>query len=438
MLVAGATLSLLTPLAAQASDVVNIDEMNSYARSQTKSSRLDSNTFINEVSEDIANLKGRVDSLEVRQNNFEAGGFSDTTTLDGKVVFTLGGLSYDGSGTDTVSNEATLFQYMWQGNLNTSFTGDDNLYVRLKTGNAGSWTKDKDHGTYLSSAKGNSNVIKVDKIWYEFPVGEKNTVFVGPMIENYYMHGTTPSIYKPVLKAFTLGGNGAAYGASTAQGAGWIYKADNGFAISSNIVSKSMGSVKIYETDANGNATDKVAGYENTGILTDETQTSWATQIGLTKDQYAISAIVNQKSAGWTDSYFSTAAGDDRNSDDSTNIGLRAWWRPSETGTAVPEVSFGYDTSTLDGYDTDDSTNAYFVGLTWKDTFNADDRIGVAFGQPQQNEGEDEDAFMWEAYYGFKVNDSVTVTPAIFGASNANGTDGEDYTGAVIETQFKF
>ena len=441
MLVAGASLSLLTPLAAQASDVVNIEEMNSYARSQTKSSRLDSNTFINEVSEDIANLKGRVDSLEVKQNNFEAGGFSDTTTLDGKVVFTTGALSYDGSGTDTVSNEATLFQYMWQGNLNTSFTGDDNLYVRLKTGNAGSWTKDKDHGTYLSSAKGNSNVIKVDKIWYEFPVGEKNTVFVGPMIENYYMHGTTPSIYKPVLKAFSLGGNGAAYGASTAQGAGWIYKADNGFAISSNVVSKSMGTKKVFDTgtDENGNTvTLKTFSYENTGILTDETATSWATQIGLTKDQYAISAIVNQKSAGWTDSYFSTAAGDDRNSDDSTNIGLRAWWRPSETGTAVPEVSFGYDTSTLDGYDTDDSTNAYFVGLTWKDTFNADDRIGVAFGQPQQNEGEDEDAFMWEAYYGFKVNDSVTVTPAIFGASNANGTDGEDYTGAVIETQFKF
>ena len=246
------------------------------------------------------------------------------------------------------------------------------------------------------------------------------------------MHGTTPSIYKPVLKAFTLGGNGAAYGASTSQGAGWIYKADNGFAVSSNFTSKTMGSVSI--KDANG----KVTGYENSGLLTDETQTSWATQIGLTKDQYAISAIVNQKSAGWSDGYFSTAKGDDRNKDDSTNIGLRAWWRPSETGTAVPEVSFGYDTSSLDGYDTDDTTDAYFVGLTWKDTFNADDRIGVAFGQPQQNEGEDEDAFMWEAYYGFKVNDSVTVTPAIFGASNANGTDGEDYTGAVIETQFKF
>ena len=426
MLVAGASLSFLAPIAAQASDVVNIEEMNSYVRSQTKSSKLDSKTFINEVSEDIAILKSRVDGLEVKQNEFEAGGFSDTTTLDGKVNFTLGALSYDGSGTDTVSNEAAMFQYMWQGNLNTSFTGDDNLYVRLKTGNAQSWTKDKDHGTYLSSSKGNSDVLKVDKIWYSFPVGERNTVFVGPKIENYYMHGTTPSIYKPVLKAFTLGGNAAAYGASTDTGAGWVYKADNGFAISSNIGTKSK-------------TTKKVSGsYVDTGILTDETKTSWANQIGITKDQWAVSAMVNLKYNDWGDSYFSTAKGDDRN-ENSTNYGLRAWWRPLESGTATPEVSFGYDYSVLEGYSANDTTDAFFVGLTWLDTFNPDDRLGIAFGQPQMREGVDPaEPFMWEAYYGFKVNDSVTVTPAIFGASNANGESGEDYTGAVIETQFKF
>ena len=33
MLVAGATVSLIAPIAAQASDVVNVDEINSYARS---------------------------------------------------------------------------------------------------------------------------------------------------------------------------------------------------------------------------------------------------------------------------------------------------------------------------------------------------------------------------------------------------------------------
>ena len=54
MLVAGASLSLIAPIAAQASDVVNLEEMNSYSRStKDRSSRLDSKTFINSVNEDI-------------------------------------------------------------------------------------------------------------------------------------------------------------------------------------------------------------------------------------------------------------------------------------------------------------------------------------------------------------------------------------------------
>ena len=67
MLVAGTALSLIAPVASQASETVNLDEMNSYVRSEKKSSRIDSKTFINEVSEEIAILKGRVDGLEVKQ-----------------------------------------------------------------------------------------------------------------------------------------------------------------------------------------------------------------------------------------------------------------------------------------------------------------------------------------------------------------------------------
>ena len=95
MLVAGASLSLITPLVAQASDVVNLEEMKSYARSNKKSSKLDSKTFINEVSEDIASLKGRVNEQETQQHEFEAGMFSDTTTMNGKAIFTLGAVQYD-------------------------------------------------------------------------------------------------------------------------------------------------------------------------------------------------------------------------------------------------------------------------------------------------------------------------------------------------------
>ena len=136
MLVAGATVSLIAPIAAQASDVVNLEEMNSYARSQKKSSRIDSNTFINEVSEDIANLKARIDGIEVKQNNFEAGSFSDTTTLDGKAVFTVGSVDTED---DTYTGQVNA-AYTYQMNLNSSFTGDDNLYIRLKSGNHDGWS----------------------------------------------------------------------------------------------------------------------------------------------------------------------------------------------------------------------------------------------------------------------------------------------------------
>ena len=80
--------------------------------------------------------------------------------------------------------------------------------------------------------------------------------------------------YKPITKQFTLGGNGEAYGASTNSGAGWAYKADNGFAVSSNFVSQQNGT--------------------SNGILTNQSPTSWATQAGYTTDQWSVSAILTR------------------------------------------------------------------------------------------------------------------------------------------------
>ena len=421
LLVAGASLSLIAPIAAQASDSVNLDEMNSYSRSKSTKKRIDSKTFINEVSEDIVNLNGRIDGLEARQNEFEAGSFSDTTTLDGKAIFTVG--SVDTEDATNLSEGYTgqiMAAYTYQMNLNSSFTGDDNLYIRLKTGNHDGWSDIKTpYNTYLSAGTGKADSLTVDKIWYTTPVGENNTVWFGPKIENYYMHATTPSIYKPVLKAFTLGGNAAAYGASTSPGAGWAYNADNGFAVSSNFTSQ-KGNTK--------------------GILTDEAKTSWATQVGFTKPQYSISAIMNLKYNGWSDSYFKSTDGSSRPGDgSSTNIGLRGWWRPESTGTATPSISVGYDTSETDATG-NSNTNAYFVGLTWQDMINADDRIGIAFGQPQKHEDDTVDPFLYEVYYDYKVNDSVTITPAIFGGKSKHGSSGKevDMTGYVVNTTFKF
>ncbi len=421
LLVAGACASLIAPIAAQASNVVSLEEIASYSRStKKKSSRLDSQTFINKTSENIAKTRGSIDGFGSRKNEFEAGTFSDTTTLDQKAVFA--GMVTDHSSVQTDGTDSLSAIYQYTMNLNTSFSGDDNLYVRLRTGNGHGNFTNKAFGTYLTSGTGYQDSLKVDKIWYTFPIGESHTVWVGPKIENYYMHGTTPSIYKPVTKQFTLGGNGEAYGASTDSGVGWAYKNDNGFALSSNVVSKQNGTLN--------------------GFLTNQSRTSWATQAGYTTDQWSVSAILNLKSNGWSDTYYHSQGHSPApacTTCNYTSLGLRSWWRPAETGTGMPSISVGLDATDYGSATAaSDSSTAWFAGLTWQDMIQPDDRVGIAFGKPTTNEDETVEPFAYELYYSFKANDSVTITPTVFGGSNRNGTDGDDVFGAIVETTFKF
>ena len=431
-MVASTALGLLTPIAAQATEAVNLDDMDSYRRSSSKVQKFDSNTFANEISEDVATLNGRVDGLEARQNNFEAGSFSSTTTMDGKAVFAVGGVD----GGDTIGgSEALSYAYVYKMNLNTSFTGDDNLYVRLSAGDWGS-NFTKKPGNYHIEAKGTSNNFVLDKIWYTFPLGDNATVWVGPMIENYYMMAATPSIYKPgVLKAFKLGGNGAVFGASTDGGAGLKYEfGDSGFAMSTNYVGKGSGTSK--------------------GILTDSDKSKIDTMIAFTKPQYHASITYSKQHAGWdAHEYYSTelihgnAQGSTKLSSD-TNAdayALRAYWRPEDSGTAMPEISVGYDSISFDNHPVNVTEGSgYFVGLGWQDMIQADDRIGIALGQPvkatQVSSGtlSEVEPFLWEAYYSFKPNDSITITPAVWGGTDVESSTDQDIFGAMLTTVFKF
>ena len=135
--------------------------------------------------------------------------------------------------------------------------------------------------------------------------------------------------------------------------------------------------------------------------------------------------------------------------DDLTNdidgVALRAWWRPDETGTAVPSISVGYDTLSISDVTTGfQEGNGYSVGLNWDDLFQASDTVGIAFGQPikatDHTDGttKDVDPFMWEVYYSFRPNDSIEVTPGIFGGSDVDADTADDIFGAVLTTTFKF
>ena len=438
MLVATASLGLLAPIAAQASDIINLEGMNDYKRSKKSSTkRFDSNTFVNQVNEDLATLKESVDSSTVDFNAFEAGSFSDTTILDSSLVFAATAID-EATTVDATTRESLQTMYTYTMNLNTSFTGDDNLYVRLRTGNAkvdsGSFYE-KTAFYHTDTYSGGIDEFKVDKIWYTFPIAdsEKFTGFIGPKIENYYMYAAPVSIYRPGFhKAFKLGSLSSSFGASTAVGTGIKFEAGNGFAASTNIVSKGA---------------DDAAGF-----LTNEDEYKWDTMIAYTQDQYHVSLNLSQQHEDWSSfSYYATDAAVTVDEDtNATAYAARAYWRPSDSGTAAPEISVGYDIISFSGQEGASKVKeatSYFVGLGWPDMFRESDYIGIGFGQPLKTTetvlgddaaDEDIDPFLWEATYSFKLNDSVTMIPTIFGGKDIQSAKDQDIFGAALTTKFKF
>merc|ERR1712100_680735 len=112
LLVAPATLGLLAPMSASASEVT-ISDFN--------------------AAEEIAVTNSRIDGLEAKFNNLEAGSFSETTTATFGVEFLVGAVD----GGDTTASEATTFDYTMGIGLETSFTGEDSLAATIDIGSTG-------------------------------------------------------------------------------------------------------------------------------------------------------------------------------------------------------------------------------------------------------------------------------------------------------------
>jgi len=396
--------------------------------------------LMDEFGPELAVLKGRVDGLEARVGEFEAGQFSTTTKLNGYAIFSLGGLSYNDRDDVSSPKDATTMNYTYQLNLNTSFTGKDLLYTRIKTGNySDSAFASTSDGTYLNWANSNDDTLKVDKIWYQFPVGDNIKMWIGAKIENYYMLASAPSIYNPILKSLKLGGNGAIYGASTGQGFGaaWTQSVDDRsqprFAVSTNYTA----------SGSSGEGADPETG----GILTDGSKGIFLTKVEYGSPRWQVSAAYTHKTKrGATKPGFGTVAGRTWTGE-MDGVGLRAYWKPESTG-AIPSVSVGYDIASIDAAASGDTeeTAAWMVGLTWKDAFIDGNSAGFAFGANQYStekkgggDTDDENTVM-EAWYTFQVSDNVSVTPALFVLTDPKGDDtkGDDVLGALVTTKFKF
>jgi len=162
LLVAPATLGLLAPLSATANEL-NLNDVSGYSSSEEIQNINEFNT-----TEQLAVTNSRVDGLEARFNDFEAGGFSETTSAS------FGSNFYVGAVDASATGEAATFTYDFAMDLSTSFTGDDSFDIAVIGGNAGTTAVDG----YMGGDSTDSDQLQLDGVSYTFPLGGA-TVIVG-------------------------------------------------------------------------------------------------------------------------------------------------------------------------------------------------------------------------------------------------------------------
>ena len=365
LLVAPATLGLLAPMSATANEVTISD----FA-----------------PSEQLAITNSRVDGLEARLNNIEAGSFSETTTASFSADMAIG--ATDG----LASKEAVGAQYGFQIDLNTSFTGEDSLDISI---DAGSGTSSIETGLTELDLNATGDSLSVDGVSYTFPLGDKTTVFVGDNMDGSTLYNTACVYGGPTNTLDDCGNAFSALAAGKGTAAGASFDLGSGF-------TAAIG----YEGQGSG----------TNGLLTSEGADAYGGQLTYTADSYGASvtyANIEVPTAGAADTVY---------------WGLNGYWAPAETG-SMPSISVGYE---MGNPDTGADTTHYFVGLQWDEV--GPGTFGAALGTTEHTTDAATEYLMYEAFYSYPVNDGMTVTPVVF----IKETSSDDQTGVMVKTSFSF
>jgi hypothetical protein len=446
--------------------------------------------LMKEFENELAVLRGRVDGLEAKVGELEATQFSTTTKLQGDTVFVLGAPAFGGSqdapstaqgagasnsnryaATNRERWGATTFNYDVRLNLNTSFTGKDLLYTRLRAGNFANSAFNGNPYNLMAldraySTNGENDVFGIDRLYYRFPIGSSFTALIGAKARNTEFLAIRPSFYDAgLLDVFTLHGAPATYNKATGAAAGLMWKqnvkkGNPFFAASTSYVAPRAD---------NGNPNEG-------GIFNDASRGSFTTQIGVAAPQWSLAAAWRYGQCGDTMTRRGTqfarqplnCAYELDGSAYSNNFAFTAAWQPAKGGSLIPSISAGYGFSTINQADyllpqaygsanNITETQSWTVGLQWKDAFAKGNALGMAVGQPtfvtalknngnvpgNSNLGPNDGNYAWEWWYKFQVTDNISVTPALFYLSRPNGqytANGEtnNVFGGLIQTQFRF
>ena len=397
LLVAPAALGLLSPIAANATEV-NLNEISNY--SDVESIEL-ANTFNNDQPSKsilLAGGEGLGDSSSFSES------FSSTTTASFSADFAIGAVNGKGVDSSITDGDETLQAvYGFQIDLNTSFTGEDSLDISIDAGNGlttGALAEFDLNGQVTTGTDSTADILVVDGVSYTFPLGDKATVIVGDNTDGsalfniacvYGGPSNTLDDCGTVVAGIT--GGGVALGASYDIGAGF--------------------------TTAVGFQ------FVETGIATEGNADSYAFNLAYTADNYGLSYTYAALETSGTRGLAHTDSYNAFNGYYTLDNGL--------------SISAGYEVGALQNATSDeaDETESYFIGV---DTEVGPGTLGVAYGTyGTQTEAANvmPDRMMYEAYYSYDVNDGMTITPLIYTVEGSSATD-EDETGIMVKTSFSF
>ena len=197
-----------------------------------------------EFASELETLRGRVDSLEAQIALLEANQFSTTSKLSGIAFLHIGAAGADGNVlaetgslagplalrpaarnsvtgapiVSTVDNNPELtFGYLLWLNFSTSFTGDDLLFTQFAVGNGDSPANQfisaglyNTYGVPFTDQSGgvNDDDPVVRELFYDFPVGDRLRVAVGPRINWYrYFDGNAFTFFLTGASSFNSSGS---------------------------------------------------------------------------------------------------------------------------------------------------------------------------------------------------------------------------------------
>jgi len=297
LLVAPAALGLLAPMSVTANEL-NITDVSSYSSSEE----------VQNISEfypkELAVTNSRVDGLEARLNNYEAGSFSSTTAASFGADFVIGAVDGAGSG-----KEAVTFNYQYGMNLSTSFTGEDSLALTIETGNSSATAS-----ASILDMNNMSDAMTLDGISYTFPLGDKTTVMVGDSTDVSALYSTacTYSAFTDLLSncgsgtAAGLGGGSDSGSTASSATVAAAYDFGNGFTMAGGLSG---------------------AGGDDEGLFTKESLDVYGLQAAYTTDSYGVS--------------LSYALTDTSATAETSFVGLNAFYNFASEG--FPSISVGYE-----------------------------------------------------------------------------------------------